>query len=177
MSLKGLVTVTLSPLTERICRLWLVPSSPLMTRVSPALAVMARSRVMTVLVLLIASTRPPVSRPANSSSLISITLAGAGISPSSPTLNVTILVSSCSDFNAHNPALWACPLLVQPHACMSATRTPNLAMAFSSLTYSYSVLKWLAGLSHATLATVWRSLARVPVYSNTPSMTLARLNE
>ncbi len=52
----------------------------------------------------ILDTRPPLARPANSSSAISITLPGSGICPSKPTLNETVRVSFCSDFKAQWPA-------------------------------------------------------------------------
>ena len=139
------------------------PLALLITSVSPAVTL--RSSVMVRLSPLIATTRPPFARPANTSSDIAIIADGLICSsmPSSPTANDTCRLSNCSDFNAHRPARCACPWLVQPIKPISSVLMPYLAIAASSRTNSYSVLNSFCGLSHATLATVWRSRARVPV--------------
>ena len=142
------------PLTADTMRLCDLPLSALTISVSPTLTTTSRSSVTVKKLLDTADTRPPLARPASTSSDTLMILPTVGIKPSKPVLKVTVRVSNCSDFNAHNPARCACPCDVQPTIDKSSTLTPYLAIAASSRTNSYSVLNFCSGLSHATFAIV-----------------------
>ncbi len=73
-------TVILRPSTADTIRACALPSSPFTTSRSPALhTTLSRSIVMVVKLALTAEIRPPLARPANNSSAISMTLPGCGI--------------------------------------------------------------------------------------------------
>ena len=74
------VTVTLRPLTDDTIRACAFPFSPFTTSRSPARhTTLSRSKVIILRSALTAEIRPPLARPANNSSAISMTRPGCGI--------------------------------------------------------------------------------------------------